>query len=988
MTTTANQPAAAGGLPARGRPAAAPLAGLVGLIGLVATLGLWRVSAADLREDVRTDLAYRVRDAEARVATRMDAYEETLRGAAGLIAASERVTREAFHAYVDSLRLGEHFPGIQAVGFAARIGPGAPPLPGVTLPAPWPAEGRTPASALVFMEPPAGRNARAFGFDMTSEPVRRAAMEAARDGGRAALSGRIRLLQENDADAQAGFILYLPVYRHGAPAGTVAARREAHLGWVSAAFRADDLMRGILGERAGDLGLALYDGEQVDPAALLHASDPAAVSGAGEFRATRHLAVAGRPWTLVAEARPALVERFPTYEPPLVALTGTLASLLVAALVWLLASGRERALRLAGQLDLDRAAAHRARQDTEALLREIVDTTPDLVFVKDAAGRHLLDNPAVARVVGRPVEALLGRSDAEMLGAEAAAPLLEHDELVKRTGVAHAFEEVVATPAGPRTYLSTKIPRRDADGAITGVIGIARDITERKRAEEALRQREAASASVLGAVEHGVVHLLADGTVSAANPAAEQLFGMGQAEMVAASAQRDSWRVLGEDGRRLDPSSMPDVPTRLTGQPQPEVVVGLHRRDGRKIWIAASVRPLGPGPVPLPTPVVVTFRDVTEERRRATEAWERQQRLALMLARADSGFWDRDLPTGRVDASDRTFEIMGYRRGEVEATARFWEDHLHPEERARVLAALEAHLRGESPIYEVEHRMRRRDGSWIWVLSVGKVVEWRGDGAPLRVVGTMSDISARKFAEEALRASEGRLRESTDHLRALAVRLQAVREEETARISRDLHDELGQLLTGLQLDLAELEAAVDAPAPAEPLLDKVVAASELTGTIIAAVQRIAHDLRPAALDRVGLPAGLRQEARRFERRTGVEARVEAAPDFPELSRDAATALYRICQEALTNVARHAAARHVRVTLSAGPDQVVLEVEDDGRGLAPGSEDRPASLGLLGMRERALALGGEVAFEAAPGGGTRVRARLPAAAVTARKEATT
>jgi PAS domain S-box-containing protein len=739
-------------------------------------------------------------------------------------------------------------------------------------------------------------------------------------------------------------------------------------------------MRGILGERGGDLGLALYDGELADPGALLHASDPAAATGAAAaYRATRHLAVAGRPWTLVAEARPALVERFPTYEPPLVAVVGALASLLVAALVWLLASGSERALRLAVQLDLDRAAAQRARQDTEALLREIVDTTPDLVFVKDAAGRHLLANPAMARVVGRPAEALQGLTDAEMLGPEAAGPLLEHDALVKRTGTAHAFEEVVETPAGPRTYLTTKAPRRDADGAITGVIGIARDITERKRIEEALRRREAASTSVLGAVEHGVVHLLADGTVSAANPAAQRLFGMGEADLVAASAARGTWRVTDEEGRRLDPAALPDVVTRLTGEAQPETVVGLQRRDGRMVWIAASVRPLSAGPVPLPTPVVVTFRDVTEERRRAAEAWERQQRLALMLAQSDAGFWDRDMPTGRVEASDRTYEIMGYRPGELPATAAAWEAHLPAADRPRVLAALEAHLRGETPIYAVEHRLRRRDGSAIWVESVGRVVAWSADGAPRRMVGTMSDISARKAAEEALRASEGRLRESTAQLRALAVRLQAVREEETARISRDLHDELGQLLTGLQLDLAELEAAVDAPHPAEPLLDKVVAASELTGTVLAAVQRIALDLRPAALDRVGLPAGLRQEARRFEQRTGVATRVEAAADFPELSRDAATALYRICQEALTNVARHAAARRVLVTLSAGPDEVVLAVEDDGRGLAPGSEDQPASLGLLGMRERALALGGEVAFEAAPGGGTRVRARLPAAA---------
>jgi len=1097
------------------RHRAAALAALVALAGLGVMVLLWRSAAADLRGDVEAEFDFRVRDAEARLADRMAAYQQVLRGAAGRFAGSPHVSREAFRDYVTALDLAEHFPGIQGVGWAALV--------------PWAererhvaavrAEGfpdydlrppgrREPLTAIVYLEPFSGRNLRAFGYDMRSEPVRRAAMEAACDEGRTALSGRVRLVQETGQDEQAGFLMYLPVYRGGQVPATVEARRAALAGWVYAPFRADDLMRGVLGERGNELGLSLYDGEVADPAALLHDSGAAAGAGPGGPgpEATRRLVVAGRPWTLVARALPGLASRYPSREPALAALVGGAVSLLLALLVWLLASGRERAERLAQAMTGDLLEARRARQDTEVLLQEIVETTPDLVFVKDDAGRLLLANPAYEKAMGRPLAELLGRTPEQIHGAEGGVAVAGNDLLVQRTGAPHAFEEHLVTPAGPRVFLATKAPRRDASGAIVGVIGIARDITERKRAEEALRDREARFGSVIEAIEDGVIHLRADGSISGCNSAAERMLGLSQEEMAAASAHRERWRVLDADGEPLSPEALPDVVTRRTGVPQSDVVIGVPRPDGSTTWLSMNVRPLQPGPGPLPTPVVATFRDVTEARLREAEAWERQQRLALMMERSNDGFWDRHIPSGRVHINPRCATMLGYEPGELPMHAQTWEDGLHPDDRARTFAALEAHLRGETPLYEAEFRQRCKDGSWLWVQSIGKVVERAADGTPVRLIGTQTDITARRTAEDALRASEeryrllfeaspfavfvtregggildanpaacrmvgrtleeirrlgraglvvederlraavatrlaagharaeitmrradgqtfpaevdtvtvdvhrpdsasfvlarditgrvqaeaerrladDRLRESSDQLRALAARLQEAREQETARISRDLHDELGQLLTGLQLDLSGLEEEVDAlpAAPArEPLLDKVVAASELTGTIIATVQRIALELRPAALDRVGLPAALRQDARRFERRSGVEVRVETAAGFPDLAPAAATALYRIGQESLTNVARHAGARLVEVRLEARGGEVVLEVEDDGRGLAAGSEERAASLGLLGMKERARALGGDVAFAPGARGGTLVRARLPAAAAT-------
>jgi signal transduction histidine kinase len=219
-------------------------------------------------------------------------------------------------------------------------------------------------------------------------------------------------------------------------------------------------------------------------------------------------------------------------------------------------------------------------------------------------------------------------------------------------------------------------------------------------------------------------------------------------------------------------------------------------------------------------------------------------------------------------------------------------------------------------------------------------------------------------------------------IHALAARLQEVREEEKTRIARDLHDELGQLLTGIQMDLRWVEEKLARlPETENALTDRIVEASSLVEQTVTTVQRIAADLRPSALDRLGLGAALRHEGRRFQERTGVPCEVVLAEPLPRLDVDAAAVLYRVAQEALTNVARHAQASRVTIALSADARAVSLRIEDDGRGLddvAPG----PRALGLLGMRERAAMLGGDVAFSRGARRGTVVELTVPLARVVA------
>jgi signal transduction histidine kinase len=222
------------------------------------------------------------------------------------------------------------------------------------------------------------------------------------------------------------------------------------------------------------------------------------------------------------------------------------------------------------------------------------------------------------------------------------------------------------------------------------------------------------------------------------------------------------------------------------------------------------------------------------------------------------------------------------------------------------------------------------------------------------------------------------VRASREQLRALSARLQSALEEERTRIAREIHDGLGQALTALKIDLSWLSARLERSRSAanRHLRKRTDAMLELADATVHVVRRTATDLRPVVLDDLGLQAAIEWQAREFAVRTGIHCEVTAEPPIECPDRDVATALFRIAQEALTNVARHARATQVRMTLRAADDTVSLEVVDNGRGITEAEHARSSSLGLLGMRERARLFGGRVDISGTAGEGTVVTAVIP------------
>ena len=229
------------------------------------------------------------------------------------------------------------------------------------------------------------------------------------------------------------------------------------------------------------------------------------------------------------------------------------------------------------------------------------------------------------------------------------------------------------------------------------------------------------------------------------------------------------------------------------------------------------------------------------------------------------------------------------------------------------------------------------------------------------------EITERRFAEE-------KLRTSLEQLRALAARLQSVREEERTHVAREIHDALGQACTAIKMDLALIGRR--ASPEQTQLRAKVNSAMQLTDDMIVTLRRIASELRPRMLDDLGLSAALESQAQEFETRTGVPCTVILPREPLTLDEDRSTAVFRIFQESLTNVTRHAQATRVEAVLSVENSQLIFKVCDNGRGIGPEEVKGRKSLGLVGMQERALMLNGELDITGVPGLGTTLTLRIP------------
>jgi PAS domain S-box-containing protein len=340
-----------------------------------------------------------------------------------------------------------------------------------------------------------------------------------------------------------------------------------------------------------------------------------------------------------------------------------------------------------------------------------------------------------------------------------------------------------------------------------------------------------------------------------------------------------------------------------------------------------------------------------------------ERRLAEAQQVAHIGSWERDLRTNEVNWSDELYRLFGLPAHEGNITYQEFLNRLLPEDADRIHALAEEAIRERGP-FNCDYRITLADGSVRVVNDRGNII-LSEEGKPIRVVGTAQDVTELRLAEQALQGYAARLQ-------TLSRRLLEVQEQERGHLARELHDEVGQLLTGLRL---QLRAGGDLSADAVD--DRFVQARGIVDELLERVRGLSFDLRPAALDQLGLMHALLALFERYTSQTGVLVSFKHTTLDGRFATDVETTAYRVVQEALTNVARHAVVTDVTVRVWATADLLGVQIEDRGRGFDPEAAlATPRSSGLAGMQERVTLLEGSLTVESRPGYGTQITAELP------------
>lgn len=604
---------------------------------------------------------------------------------------------------------------------------------------------------------------------------------------------------------------------------------------------------------------------------------------------------------------------------------------------------------------LERKQGEEALRASEGRYRLFFENNPLPMWVYDFETLRFLDvNKAAVRQYGFPREEFLRMTIKEIRPPEDVPALL---------GVLNRRDYGVTKS---RVWRHRKRDGTVFDAEITSdeiifegrpaVIVLSNDVTERRRAEAAARFQ----AHLLDRVEQAVIATDLHGRITYWNRFAEKLYGRSAAEM----GNRNIIDIMLAEAAR---EQAEEVWSKLKAGQSWSAELLVRRGDGVTFPALITHSPIYDEQGELICVVSLSV-DITQRKREEDRLKQSERQLAEAQQLAHIGSWAWDILTNTVTWSDELYRIFGLEPQEFGATYEAFLERVHPDDREQMSRTIAAAL-AEAGSFTTHHRVLLPDGL-VRILHTRGAVNVGEGGRPARMFGTAQDVTERRRAEE-------QLERFNEQLRALSVRLQTAREEESIRIAREIHDELGGALTGLKMDLSWIGKRLS-PESRDGVQHKLRSATELIDETIRKVRNISTELRPSVLDDLGLAAAIEWQAREFQKRAEIECRIVSLQEDIPLSPERSTALFRIFQEILTNVTRHAGASRVEVCMEEHGGSLILKVSDNGRGIKEREAAESRSLGLLGMRERAMLFGGRVEVSGAEGRGTTVTVRIPLA----------
>lgn len=391
----------------------------------------------------------------------------------------------------------------------------------------------------------------------------------------------------------------------------------------------------------------------------------------------------------------------------------------------------------------------------------------------------------------------------------------------------------------------------------------------------------------------------------------------------------------------------------------------IQRPDGTTACIYEWMKACTPTPG---NTTIYGFRhDVTVQRHAEAERLNAAMRFQALIEQLPGVAYLASLQKNRGTLYvNRKIELLlGFSAEDWSADRALRLRQLHPQDRKKVLRTI-ADARASRKAYSLEYRVYHRDGSLRWLHDEGHIIT-NAQNEALFLQGVMLDITERKLTQQELQRAHQRMQHMIDGLDSL-------REQAHKRLAKEMHDDFGQLLAAMKMDIATLQSHL--PVSDTTLAQIIAGINDLVDTMINSVRRIIADQPPQDLDDHGLFQALRLLAAGFSKRHGIDCRVHTPEPEPLLGEAVAVPVYRMVQEALNNVAKHAHATNVDIRLECSGDSAMLCVRDNGRGMVDDAMQKAGSFGLIGMRERIMALGGDMQLDSAPGAGTTLRITIP------------
>jgi PAS domain S-box-containing protein len=736
------------------------IAWLVLTISLIATLWGWFMVKQASEQQIRsTVFDYRVERIKNAILNRMFVYQQVLEGGVGLFAASVSVERDEWHDYVQNLHLEKNYSGIQGVGFSKRILPQdlANHQAEIRAEGGWfanyslrPAGEREEYTSIIYLEPMDKRNQQAIGYDMFSEPTRHTAMVRARDTGEAALSGKVKLVQEIDEDVQAGCLLYIPVYQNGQPHDTVAEKRATLVGYVYSPFRMNNLMRGIFGEDHDlQIDFHIYDADNInnltpdkliyDEAKTHHTkNDP--FNDSPQFTRIDTLVIAGHPWTIQFATLPDFEVATQTYIAHIVLFGGLLVSFLLF--------GITRSLETAQSLIVERQA--NARLQTEIRERHQVEQALQQSEERFDLAMHgsndgLWDwNLVTNEVYFSPRwKAMLGHADHEI-----PHQLTEWTKRVHPADLEETMSEVMAylekkQPFYENTHrvqhkdghylwiLDRGIAVWNTEGKPVRMVGTHTDLTALKQAEAALKQSEERFIAVLDNLPVFIYLRAPDYSIRFANRLFRERFGEPMQKPCYEAIYHRTAPCEGCAMRRV--FNQPSIPQTLESPLIDGRVYEIHSypfvdRDGSLLALQMGL-------------------DITARKEAETALRRSRDELLCYFEQPLVGMLSSNLKKKSLYINQRFCDIVGYSQEEMQILD--WGKITHPDDLVIDQAYFDQVLRGEIDSYEMEKRYIHKDGHLVYIhLAVNGVHDEQGQLD--HFIAIVLDISRRKQVEQAL----------------------------------------------------------------------------------------------------------------------------------------------------------------------------------------------------------------------------------------------